>query len=277
MKLPLIPIAKALKIDRLIRQNVYAYQFFGVYLSRFSFLLPHEPEFHAFRILPSRHGLFLDIGANDGISARSFRVFDKVTPIISIEANPSHESQLKATKAKLNLFDYKLMAAGEASGRLVLHTPVFKGIALTAYASIDRKEAESRVHFHMPNSIGRLTFMETEVPVVPIDNLALTPDFVKIDVEGFEVQVLRGMFETIKRCSPTFLVEYHPGNTADIVETLKPFGYKPCLYDRYTDEFRFYAHDAPLAGSEAYAGDNIFYFPPSLQEVLPGLKYAAKD
>ena len=166
-----------------------------------------ELEFHAFRVLPSTARLFLDIGANDGISARSFRLFNKTTPILSIEANPCHEPALKRTKAALDSFDYKLVAAGERRGQLVLHTPVFRGIALTAYAAMDRSEAERRVRHDMPSSARRLRFIETVVPVIPIDDLALTPDFVKIDVEGFELEVLRGMVATIERCSPIFMIE----------------------------------------------------------------------
>ena len=115
----LMPVAKALKIDQLIRRNVYAYELFRTYIGRLGFMLPLELDFQAFRVMPSSGSLFLDIGANDGISARSFRLFDKSTPILSIEANPCHERSLKRAKAALDLFDYKLIAAGERRGELM--------------------------------------------------------------------------------------------------------------------------------------------------------------
>jgi FkbM family methyltransferase len=268
LRLPLIPLAKALKIDRAIRTNVYAYAFFGMYVSRFRFLLPHEPEFQAFAILPSRKRLFLDIGAHDGISARSFRVFDRTTPILSIEANPCHEPQLKRTRQALRLFDYKLIAAGEQRGSMLLYTPVFRGFPLTAFTSVNRIESESRVCLHMPKAAGKLTFVETAVPVIPLDDLALTPDFVKIDVEGHEVPVLRGMLGTIERWMPTFMIEFFPGSTEGIVTTLRPFGYRPFVFDRHAGGFRPYVEGAPDA-KEPYAGDNLFYLPPDQQQCLP--------
>jgi FkbM family methyltransferase len=256
----LMPIAKALKIDRAIRRNVYAYELFRTYIGRLSFMLPLELEFHAFRVLPSTARLFLDIGANDGISARSFRLFNKTTPILSIEANPCHERGLKRTKAALTSFDYRIVAAGERRGQLMLHTPVVRGIALSAYAAMDRSEAERRVRHDMPGSARRLKFIETVVPVIPIDDMALTPDFVKIDVEGFELEVLRGMVATIERCRPIFMIERDPENTAGIAEMLRPYGYRPYVFDRHAAAFR------PYDGDES---DNLFHLPPAQQRSLP--------
>src|SRR6476660_4616925 len=256
----LMPVAKALKIDQAIRRNVYAYQLFRTYVGRLDFMLPLELEFHAFGVFSPTARLFLDIGANDGISARSFRLFNKTTPILSIEANPCHEQALKRTKAALDRFDYKLMAAGERRGELVLHTPVFRGIALTAYAAMDRSGAEQRLGQDMPSSRGRLRFIETVVPVVPIDDLTLTPDFVKIDVEGSEMGVLRGMMATIERCKPVFMIEFDPGQATDIADILRPFGYRPYVFDWHASAFR------PYDGGEA---DNLFHLPPRQQSSLP--------
>lgn len=252
----LMPIVKALNVDRAIRKNIYAYQLFRTYVGRFSFMLPLEPEFHAFGVLPSTDRLFLDIGANDGISARSFRLFNKTTPILSIEPNPCHDKALQRTKAAVDLFDYKLIAAGDRHGELALYTPVIRGIALTAYASTDRRDVERQVQEDMPNYAKRARYVETMVPVVPIDDLTLTPDFVKIDVEGFELEVLRGMAATIDRCGPAFMIEYHRKTAKSVAEFLRPFGYRPFVFDRHASAF------CPVAAGEA---SNPFYLSPSQQ------------
>jgi len=61
------------------------------------------------------------------------------------------------------------------------------------------------------------------VEAVTIDeylkNRALTPDFIKIDVEGAELKVLHGMTETLKLSKLILLVEIHVENLKDHFET----------------------------------------------------------
>jgi len=55
---------------------------------------------------------------------------------------------------------------------------------------------------------------EVEVAAVTLDEvLADEPrvDFIKVDVEGAEPKLWRGLRETWRRCSPTLLMEYVPG------------------------------------------------------------------
>jgi FkbM family methyltransferase len=59
------------------------------------------------------------------------------------------------------------------------------------------------------------------------------PDFVKIDVEGFEFEVLQGMTNTLQKNKPQLLIENHGSddfhkkkNIADIINFLKPIGYE---------------------------------------------------
>lgn len=53
-----------------------------------------------------------------------------------------------------------------------------------------------------------------DVPMTTGDELCreegFEPDVVKIDVEGHEVKVLRGLKETMRRCRPSVFLEIHP-------------------------------------------------------------------
>jgi len=63
-------------------------------------------------------------------------------------------------------------------------------------------------------------------------------DFIKIDVEGFEVNVLNGLRGTISRCKPYILVE---NNSEDIFSILYGFGYK--LLSQSDRNLLFACHD----------------------------------
>jgi len=52
-----------------------------------------------------------------------------------------------------------------------------------------------------------------DIPMVCLDSLCLQDvDFIKIDVEGYELQVVQGAVETIKRCRPCMVVEQKQKN-----------------------------------------------------------------
>src|SRR4051794_19306051 len=62
-------------------------------------LLPHEDDYYAFPVLAGAFpGPFLDLGANQGHSARGFMKLVKGRAAFSVEANPFHRPRLEAIK-----------------------------------------------------------------------------------------------------------------------------------------------------------------------------------
>lgn len=53
-----------------------------------------------------------------------------------------------------------------------------------------------------------------EIPMRPLDSFGLEIDFIKIDCEGYETNVLKGAQETLLRCKPVILVE-QKGNMSE--------------------------------------------------------------
>lgn len=85
--------------------------------------------------------------------------------------------------------------------------------------------------YNAENNFGglSLTYQQGEpVPVVPLDSLDLPRcDFFKIDVEGMELEVLRGAEQTIQRCRPLLYVENdRPEQSAELIRYLQELGYE---------------------------------------------------
>jgi FkbM family methyltransferase len=150
------------------------------------------------------------VGANTGNSALSFRIYDKRTQIVSIEPNVALERDLKLVGRVIRGFEYHLVAAGDERGEFTLYTPSYRGTPLTGEASLKRPEAadvwwlQQNVPHVEPSDFSVL---EQRIEVIPLDDLQLIPAHVKIDVEGMEFEVLRGMRRTIAEYTPTLLIE----------------------------------------------------------------------
>src|SRR3954467_5533242 len=118
------------------------WQFSWQAIHRLPFLLPHDKSYLALRhfLALEPQGLFLDVGANDGISVLSFRslnVLAKSYRIISLEPNTMHEPALSAISASDPHMTYRMVAAGAAADRLTFHVPIYRGIAVHPLAASD--------------------------------------------------------------------------------------------------------------------------------------------
>jgi FkbM family methyltransferase len=211
----------------------------------------NEPDFAGFRHFQDRDGVFLDVGANIGQSAMSFRRVHRPAPILSIEANPRLERDLRLVKRFLRRFDYRICAASDEAGSLTLHVPVYRGLTLTGEASMDASSAREPF-WTMQQGVadsGALELQATKVQSIRLDDLRLAPAFVKIDVEGFELRVLKGLEATLAEHHPIVLVERSEGR--DVPEFLAAMGYRPFVYLAREDRF-----EPDPGGSQ-----NVFYLP----------------
>ncbi len=152
------------------------------------------------RFLEGETGLFIDVGANVGQTLIDLRLVKPGYYYIGFEPNSSCVSYLKSIIQLNSLEHYQVFPIGLSDRAVCL--PLFR------HKDSQSDPAASIVPNLRP---GRL-YSADIVPCFNFDavrkNLALgNIDFIKIDVEGAELETLTGMQDSIAECSPIILCE----------------------------------------------------------------------
>lgn len=206
---------------------------------------PSDPDFGSLRFIPdSLPGCYVDVGANQGQSIESIRLFKPHARIHAFEANPRLAARLQQRhrdSESVTVHPYGL--AGTASNE-TLFTPVYKGFVYDGLASLDRNNAASWLG---PETLyrfspQRLVLHETACRTERLDDQCLDPIFIKIDVQGYELAVVRGGLETIRRFDPVLMIE-DLSHRPKLLALLESLGYQQYLFD----DTGFYRADAASA------------------------------
>ena len=144
----------------------------------------------------------LDVGANIGLTAIALGSLCSSGKVFAIEASPETFKFLSENIARAGLANVSCanLAASSTSGDL----PFTYSPAFSAGGFISQKyELSGDPHDK---------YLSCTVQACPIDDYVKSKgvdriDFIKIDVEGFELEVLRGAKQTIERCKPVIYCE----------------------------------------------------------------------
>jgi FkbM family methyltransferase len=207
-----------------------------------------EPDFRALTKLNLTTGsLFIDVGANCGQSIAALRSLFPGCAILAFEPNPiafRYAERALHSKARLisplglskksMLSQAFNVALGAAAGSMELHVPTCCGIVCHQLASLKQPDLAKLEKFLKDSdfrfaSRDNIEIIRTTVAIKPLDDFDLTPDFVKIDVEGHELAVLAGATETLRRSTPILMIEW--GERPEILALLRQLGYNRFIFD----------------------------------------------
>jgi FkbM family methyltransferase len=166
-----------------------------------------ELEFLAARL--PRGLRIIDAGANTGNHTAFFAAIMEAERVVPIEPHPRAAAAIRAMTAENGLANVDLsrlgMAVGAGSGRLRALCSAAGGLGATRFAADPAGE----------------TILTT------LDALAGDPvDFVKIDVEGMEMDVLAGAVGLIARDRPFLFVEVLDATVAEFTDWCDRNGYR---------------------------------------------------
>jgi FkbM family methyltransferase len=169
-----------------------------------------EDDWHYYQKENTRVGqgeILLDVGAAEGLFSLS--VLDRCAKIIMIEPNRFFSNALlKTFQHDLNKVEILNVAAGNEEGT---------------------------IDFSLDSFNSRVAYGKTknQVKLTRIDDLGIEKiTYLKADVEGFELEMLKGAEKTIRRDKPKIAITaYHVENdAAEIIRTLI----------RYVPEYKYY-------------------------------------
>jgi FkbM family methyltransferase len=158
-------------------------------------------DFHVklLAILCDRHRISLDIGAHTG--AYTYFLRHHSARCLAFEPNPEMADRLR-DRFSVGV-EVRAVAVSDKSGLARLRIP---------------KDALGRATIEPSNELA--DFSGIEVPIVCLDDVVKdNVGFIKIDVEGHELAVLRGADKIIRRDMPNIITELEERYCAGIVRT----------------------------------------------------------
>lgn len=177
-------------------------------------LLKGEPELRLLRYLVDPAKTSVDAGANKGVYTYFLSKLSR--HVYAYEPNPKIFEVLARSVDRPNV-TLSRAALSESSGEATLAIPRGRTAFSNQLASLRRDKFAGPV-------------LEVTVATRRLDDEDVGPvGFVKIDVEGFERQVIRGAEQTIRAFRPVLLVEIeeaHTGEPADeTIDLVRGLGY----------------------------------------------------
>lgn len=149
--------------------------------------------------------VFIDVGASKGFY--SWLMSGKCKKVIAFEPNPKTFKALKKNTENFENVECVNVALGDKREVVEFHT--------------------HKAGVHNGSVWKREDYVKTiRVNVEKLDSFDLNTDqigLIKLDVEGFEVPVLEGGFETIRRHKPRLIVELHDLGDERVIRELLPF------------------------------------------------------
>jgi FkbM family methyltransferase len=167
-----------------------------------------EPELSLVGHLMKDSGAVVDVGANAGIY--SAIALQRRRWVAAFEPVPEEATRLRRLIGARGIVHQ--IGLSDYCGKAVLHVPYVNDGVVTTRSSLEA------------NVDADLSYRDIEVNVATLDSFDLSDiAFLKIDVEGHELSVLRGATETIMRSRPNLLVEVEESRNPGCFQAVSDF------------------------------------------------------
>ena len=171
--------------------------------------------------------------------------------VVAVEPSPRELGKLRHN-VEINSFQNVEIipaALGVASGRAILR--------VAGGMTAGHNTLAPRFGYAVP--LGE----EIDVEVTTVDDLDVPADVIKMDVEGAEVDLIKGAWQTIKAHHPALIIEVNPvvmaaygSSVEELDDVLRQLAYRVHAIDERTGDL------LPIATLAGCDGDNVVALPP---------------
>lgn len=163
----------------------------------------------------------IDIGANIGLWSRDLsKYFNK---LVCFEPNPLCQEYLKNNISMNNskIYNYAL-GENEESKNLILHPTNSGASSFVNRTKLGKKEDGTKIYGEFPKETPMVKVGVKKLDTFNFNNI----DFIKIDVQGFELNVLKGANKTLKKNNPVLCIEEDDPKNSLVIQYLEELNFE---------------------------------------------------
>lgn len=200
----------------------------------------YEQDFDGIKLLNLKEKVnIIDVGASDGIASKFFSRNLNIENVICFEPNKNYVDKLK--KSKIKNIIIKPFAIGNTNGYKKVFFPRYKffskNLDLITYTYYDKKTLLTQLSLDFKFR-KNIKIVQQKLFIKKVGKIKKKIDLIKIDCNGFELSVLKGLIHIIKKDRPALIVEYNH-NIQQIQQLLKKYSYKVCYFSHQDNKFTF--------------------------------------
>ena len=239
-------------LEKIIRAHPLIYVFFRTFV-RFTNIF--EKDFEGLKKINFRQNInIIDVGASDGIASKFFLNNLSVNKIICYEPYKTYVKILKQNKKLI----VKPFAIGEKNKKITIYYPQYKFFKfeynLITYAHYDKILMQHFIKDFKFNN--HLKIVSSILNIKKIKFLKFTIDLIKIDTNGYEYSVIKGMEKIIKKNKPALIIEINK-DSRKIDTFLKRLGYFGYYYSSFED--KLVKKQMPNCTNKFFLQKNMYY------------------
>ncbi len=214
-------------LEKIIRAHPAIYIIFR-FLIRFTNIF--EKDFDGLKLLNfTKKVNILDIGASDGIATKFFNKNLNTGTIYCFEPNIYYQKILKKIKTKNVII--KPFAIGEKASETKVFFPRYrvfnKNFDIITYTHYDKRLMN---HFLLDFKFRKnLSIVTDKLFIKKFDEFNKIIHLIKIDTNGYELSIIKGLIKTIKKDKPALIIEDNKDGKI-IDKILKKYSYRPFYY-----------------------------------------------